>query len=162
MRKVVCATRGGEGSRAAQLAAIALAKEWQASLTFLFVVDPYSLAGVDASLETAVSNELHWMGQTLLQIAQNRARAAGLETNMVIRHGPIAAEINSYLREINADKLILGASRGTTINTFGDDAMEQFAASLEQQTGITVQLVRPEAYPISNPQSSNTPFRSSL
>jgi nucleotide-binding universal stress UspA family protein len=81
---------------------------------------------------------------------------------MVIRHGSVAAEINGYLREINADKLILGASRGTTVNTFGDDAIEQFAASLEQQTGITVQLIHPEAYPVSNPQISNTPFRSSL
>lgn len=144
MRKLVCATRGGEGSRAAQLAAIAQAQAENAALTFLYVVDPHSLAGVDESLETAVSAELRWMGQTLLQIAQNRARAAGLDTEICIRHGRTTDQISHFLQDTHADLLILGTPRGTTANVFGDDAIEQFAAAIRQQAKIPVKLIHPD------------------
>lgn len=144
MRKLVCATRGGEGSRAAQLAAIAQAQAENAALTFLYVVDPHSLAGVDESLETAVSAELRWMGQTLLKIAQNRARAAGLHTEIIIRHGHTADQISQFLQDTDTDLLILGTPRGTTANVFGDDAIEQFASTIQQQTQVSVKLIHPE------------------
>ncbi|MCA9996417.1 MAG: universal stress protein [Anaerolineales bacterium] len=145
MRNLVCATRGGEGSRAAQLAAIAQAKAENAALTFLYVVDPHSLRGVDDSLETAVSAELHWMGQTLLRIAQNRAHAAGLSTEISLRHGRTTDQICQFLQDTHADLLILGTPRGTTANVFGDDAIEQFATAVEQQTNVPVKLIHPDS-----------------
>lgn len=142
---IVCATRGGEGSRAAQLAAIAKAKESAEPLIFLFVVDPKSLNQVDESLETAVSRELSWMGQTLLQIAKRRAQEAGIEAECTLQHGNVQDEIGLFIQAQEASLLILGTSRGATANVFGDDAVEQFARSIETETGVKVEVVHPSA-----------------
>ena len=47
MKCIVCATRGGEGSRAAQMAAIRQARRTGKPLVFLYVTDPYSMGDVD-------------------------------------------------------------------------------------------------------------------
>jgi nucleotide-binding universal stress UspA family protein len=144
MSCIVCATRGGEGSRAAQLEAIRLSKEMGERLVFLYVIDPRSLGEFDDTLLDAVEEELDWMGQTLLGIAQRRAHMAGLEAGMAIRQGDVRAEISRFLEEAEAKRLLLGAPRGATANVFGDDAVEQFALAVEEKTNIPVQIVRPE------------------
>lgn len=144
MGKIVCATRGGEGSRAVQMAAIGIAKEEAKPLTFLFVTDPASLGYMDPKLIPAVQAELNWMGQTLLSIAHQRAHLAGIEAEAVVRVGEIEAEIDRYLQEYDSDLLLLGAPRGTTANVFGDDAIEQFADAVQQSTGVPVKIIRPE------------------
>ena len=126
------------------MAAIEQARELDVPLVFLFIVDPYSLDGMDGSLETAVSRELGWMGQTLLQIAKRRAQEAGLEAECTLQHGKVRDEIGRFLQANQASRLILGAPRGSTANVFGDDAVEKFAAAIEAETGVTVQIVHPE------------------
>ena len=144
MSRIVCATRGGEGSRAVQMVAVRRAKESGQPLTFLFVTDPASLGAVDEMLIPALREELHWMGQTLLSIAHQRALLAGLEAEVVIRVGKVEAEIGRYLHESGANLLLLGAPRGTTANVFGDDAIEKFADSLQKATNVPVEVIRPE------------------
>ena len=144
MSRIVCATRGGEGSRAVQIMAIGKAKAEDKPLTFLFVTDPASLGMVDALLVTAVQEELNWMGKTLLNIAHQRAHLAGIEADVTVRVGEVRQEIANYLQECGADLLLLGAPRGTTANVFGDDAIEQFALAIQDSTGIPVEVVRPE------------------
>ena len=144
MSRIVCATRGGEGSRAVQMMAIRKAKAEHKPLTFLFVTDPASLGMVDALLVPAVQAELNWMGQTLLNIAHQRAHLAGIEADVAVRVGEVRQEIDKYLQESGADLLLLGAPRGTTANVFGDDAIEQFAQSIQKSTGIPVEVIRPE------------------
>jgi nucleotide-binding universal stress UspA family protein len=144
MNRIVCATRGGEGSRAAQIAAIQRAKAESKRLTFLFVTDPASLGHVDDLLLTAVQEELNWMGQTLLSIARRRAHLAGLEAEVVVRVGEVAIEIVDYLKEYEPDLLLLGAPRGTTANVFGDDAIERFSEAVEKETNVPVEIIRPE------------------
>lgn len=145
MGRIVCATRGGEGSRAAQMAAIARAKSDNKPLTFLFVTDAASLGVVDELLVSAVQEELNWMGHTLLSIAHQRAHLAGIEAQVIVRVGQVREEINDYLQSCGADLLLLGAPRGTTANVFGDDAIEQFALSVQDSTGVPVEVVRPES-----------------
>ncbi|MCP4362899.1 MAG: universal stress protein [Chloroflexi bacterium] len=145
MNCIVCATRGGEGSRAVQEAAIERAKVEKRPLLFLYIADPNSLdEGVDGGLKTAVLAELTWMGETLLRMAQRRADAAFLPSEVRIRQGPVRQEINRFLIENNAALLMLGAPRGTTANVFGDDAIEQFAQAIQEQTAVTVEIVRPD------------------
>jgi nucleotide-binding universal stress UspA family protein len=145
MGNIVCATRGGEGSRAAQMAAIEHAKVNDMSLTFLYVVDPNSLENnVDDTLHQALLAELTWMGEVLLRIAQKRADAAYLGTEVRIRRGSVREEIVRFVKEVQADLLVLGAPRGTTANVFGDDAIERLAASITQQTAVPVEIIRPE------------------
>lgn len=145
MSSIVCATRGGEGSRAVQEAAIEQAKAEERPLIFLFVADPKSLGDeVDAGLKTAVLSELTWMGETLLRMAQRRADTALIPSEVKIRQGPVSQEIGRYLAENDVNLLMLGAPRGTTANVFGDDAIEQFAAAIEAETNVPVTVVRPD------------------
>lgn len=143
MSKIVCATRGGEGSRAVQLAAIKRAKASGKPLVFLYVASPDSLLDFAPSMIPAVEEELIWMGKALLHIAKQRANAAALTTTIAIRTGNVREEICRYLIESEADLLLLGAPRGTTANVFGDDAVETFAEELHEQSGVKVEIVRP-------------------
>jgi nucleotide-binding universal stress UspA family protein len=145
MGSIVCATRGGEGSRAVQLAAIELAKQEERPLIFLYIADPNSLdEDTDPALRQALREELNFMGETLLRIAQHRADAAFLPSEVIIREGSVRAEIERYVMENDVSLLMLGAPRGTTANVFGDDAIERLAKLIEEDTHIRVRIVRPE------------------
>ncbi len=145
MGNIVCATRGGEGSRAVQEKAIAYAKEADKELVFLYIADPFSLDDdLEPELQTAVSAELNWMGDTLLRIAQTRADSMYLATDVKIREGNINTEIVHYLQTHETDLLFLGAPRGTTANVFGDDTIEQLAERITKETAVPVEIVRPD------------------
>ena len=144
MSKIVCATRGGEGSRAVQRRAVQLAREKDGSLIFLYVIDFTSLDEFDERLKPAVRTELEWLGRALLGMAHQRASERGLDVEIVIREGDVEQEIDRFLQEIQPELFLLGAPRGTTANVFGDDAIEQFAQSIQQETGVPVEVVRPE------------------
>ena len=145
MGSIVCATRGGEGSLAAQMVAIEQAKATDKPLIFLYVVDPHSLDDdIDVSLKEALLAELNWMGETLLRIAQRRADEAYLSTEVRIRRGNVRDEIARFVNDVKADTLVLGAPRGTTANVFGDDAIERLAGGIRQETAVTVEIIRPD------------------
>jgi nucleotide-binding universal stress UspA family protein len=145
MGSIVCATRGGEGSRAAQMIAIERAKASKKRLLFLYIVDPHSLDDdIDESLKSALLSELNWMGETLLRIAQKRADVAYLGSEVRIREGKVRDEIARFVQETDAELLVLGAPRGTTANVFGDDAIERLANGIQQQSGVKVEIARPD------------------
>ncbi len=145
MKYVVCATRGGAGSRAVRERAIEYAGQRELKLVFLFVIDISTLDDADKKLRPAVRDELAWLGLTLLRIAQQWAQSAGIESEIVIRDGPVRDEICRFVSERSAELLLLGAPRGTTATIFGDDMVEQFAADVEKTTGVAVEIVRPVA-----------------
>lgn len=147
MENIVCATRGGAGSRAVRERAIQYAGQHGAALVFLFVIDITSLGEADEKLRSAVRDELTWLGLALLQIAQQRADVAHVESEIVIREGPVRDEICRFVKERQADMLLLGAPRGTTTSTFGDDMVEQLAADIERTTGVSVEIVHPSQVP---------------
>ena len=145
MKYIVCATRGGAGSRAVHERAIEYASQRELKLVFLFVIDISNLGDADEKLRPAVHDELAWLGLALLRIAQQRAQSAGIESEIVIREGQVRDEICRFIKERSAELLLLGAPRGTTATIFGDDMVEQFAADLEKTTGVPVEIVRPRA-----------------
>jgi nucleotide-binding universal stress UspA family protein len=144
MGYIVCATRGGAGSRAVQSHAISYACEFGKPLVFLFVIDTEAIRNRDDALVAAVRQELFWLGQTLLRVAQERAARLEVESEIAIRVGPVRDEISRFLQEHSGEKLFLGAPRGTTGGVFGDDAIEQFAQSIQESSGVPVEIVRPE------------------
>lgn len=144
MNEIVCATRGGAGSRAVQLAAIQRAKRSGNPLVFLYVVAPGEMDDISSTLQEAISEELIWLGQALLFVAEKRAHDAGLKAETVILVGNVQDEICSYLTEHKAGILLLGAPRGTTAELSGDDAVERFAARITENSGVDVLIVRPE------------------
>ena len=141
---IVCATRGGEGSRAVQKAAIDHAKASGNPLVFLYITDPHSLGEYDESLVPYVREELEWMGETLLRTAQRRADSSELISEVRVRQGNIQEEICRFLKDSQASLLLLGAPRGTTANVFGDDAVERVAQQIMDDTGVKVEVIRPE------------------
>ncbi len=143
MKGVVCAIRGGEGSRVAQAHAIRLAKEANAPLAFLFVADKRLPNEYDGSLEGAIEEELIWFGRVLLNVAKERAARAGIEAAVFVAIGRVKEEILRYLEQVEAGLLVLGAPRDTTI-IFGDDAIERFAAEISEECGVRVEIARPE------------------
>jgi nucleotide-binding universal stress UspA family protein len=145
MSCIVCATRGGEGSRAVQEEAIHLARERNVKLVFLFVVDLGDLHPTDEGLVPYIQAELHWLGQALVYLARKRARLENIQADVIIRQGNVQEEIGRFLQESKAELLLLGAPRGTTAAIFGDDAVELFAKDIQAQTNVPVRVVRPES-----------------
>lgn len=142
---IVCATRGGAGSRAVQERAISYAQESGSKLVFLYIVDTNNVNGIEESLQVALQYELNWLGNALLNIAHKRAEYRRIASKIVIREGKVADEIVSFLEEESADLLLLGAPRGTSASTLGDDQVERFAESIERESGVPVEIVRPES-----------------
>jgi len=153
MNEIVCATRGGEASRAVQMAAIEQAKASGNPLVFLYVVSPDAIKDVEPGLEDVVVEELIWLGKAVLNVAEDRAQGEGLESEKIIRVGIVRDEICGYLTERQASLLLLGAPRSATTSVFGDDPVERFASSIHENTGVDVAVVRPD---IDDPDSYYT------
>ena len=144
MEYIVCAIRGGEGSWAVQQEAIRLARAESKRLIFLNVIDVASFGNWELTLSSAIRAELNWLGKALVNVAQRRAAAQDIMAAAAIREGNVRQEIGRFLQEAAACLLLLGAPRGTTATLFGDDAIEQFAQSVHRETGVPVQIVRPD------------------
>jgi nucleotide-binding universal stress UspA family protein len=142
MEKIVCATRGGEACRRTQEKAIALAKERDAELVFLYVVDPSLVGPVDESLTEAVNDEMTRLGRSLLHVAQGRADEQGQTSEAVIRHGKVQSAIQDYLRQVGASTLVLGCPRtDSPSQAFTSQEIQDFAETLRQDLGIEVVVV---------------------
>lgn len=144
---IVCASRGGEGSRAALRAATDYARDSNALIRFLYVVDATQFNDVEPVLRSALLQELKWAGQTLMELASRRGNQAGVTCEVIILKGKTRDTIITYMLEHKAKALFLGAPRGTTANIFGDDEIEQFGIEIEKQTKTKVAIVRPEDVP---------------
>ena len=59
---IVCATRGGQGSRAAQRRAVEEAKATGRSLVYLYIADTGEILEEDPGLRDALVGELSWLG----------------------------------------------------------------------------------------------------
>jgi nucleotide-binding universal stress UspA family protein len=141
---IVCATRGGEGSRVLQLEAVERAQHSKAILLFIYVVNHRELGDLEAGQIPDVEAELTWLGETLLLLAQNRALEVGVSAEIALLTGSPLTEIANHARTRAADLIMLGAPRGTTANVFGDDEIERAAKWLSEETQIQVEIVRPE------------------
>lgn len=147
MHSIICATRGGDSSRAVEFAAINLAKTTGKPLVFLYVIDTTSYGDLEEMMLSALRDELFWMGSTLLRIAERRAKAANLKAEIVIREGPVREEISNFAASTQADLLLLGAPRHNSMTIFAENEIEKFAHSIHQSTGIPVEIVRPDDLP---------------
>jgi hypothetical protein len=137
MGRIVCATRGGEGSQPVQDGAIALAQERGDDLVFLFVVDASFLNQMAAPLVVDVEARMEQMGRFQLVRAQERAAAQGVEAHAVVRRGRLRPELVAAARELDATTILLGRPLGRTA-IFEEDTLQAFAAGLEAETGLEV------------------------
>ncbi|MEE8391897.1 MAG: universal stress protein [Anaerolineae bacterium] len=142
MRPIVCATRGGEVSRRTRERAVALAKERGTELIFLCVVDPSFAGPVDESLAATLADELQRLGQSLLSIAQARARKQGVVTRTAVLRGAVWQNVKEYVRRVDADALVIGAPMtGSTPRAFGSGDVHRLAETIHEATGVEVVVV---------------------
>ncbi|HIE37956.1 MAG TPA: universal stress protein [Anaerolineales bacterium] len=141
MGKILCPTRGGAASYRTQDAAIGLAKEQGKPLIFLFVVDTHFLDRTERAVRPDVMvEEMARMGKFLLMMAQERAVAAGVQTEVRIRRGELREELVGAVREEGADLVILGRPTGEE-SAFRPADLEALVATIEEETGAEARIV---------------------
>ena len=137
MGKILCATRGGEDSQPTQQAAIALAKERNDELVFLYVADASFLDDIAAAVVVDVESELEGMGRFQLLLAQEQAAEQGIKATIAIRHGHLREELIRAVHDLQATLVILGRpQQGTAV--LDTMALQDLSGEIETETGAEV------------------------
>ena len=98
MGLILCATRGGEASYSSQQAAIALAKERNDEIVFLYIINLSFLDKTSAPIVVNIENELEQMGRFFLLMAKERAAEQGVKVRTIIRRAwPICTNCGNLL-----------------------------------------------------------------
>ena len=140
MSHILCATRGGEPSFRTQTAAIQLAKEHNAELTFIYIVNLRFLDKTAAPIVVNIENELSQMGSFFLLVAKERAREQGVNANVLLRKGSVRQEIVKAVAEIGATIVCLGEpAEGPS--SFKLSSLKAFADQITTDTGAEVNIV---------------------
>ena len=111
---ILCLTRGGEASYSNQDGAIAIAKDLNEELLFLYIS---SVQYLDLTAEPKVvdiESELNEMGEFLLVMAQERAQKAGVKADILVRRGNFREVLKDVVQEYPIETVILGSSTGDT------------------------------------------------
>lgn len=141
MKKILCATRGGEASWRTQDKVIAMAKEEGATVLFLYVVDVEFLKLTARGVRPdVVQAEMEHMGEFLLAMACERAAAQGVQAEMCLRHGPLLAALESAARDEGADAVAFGRPAGPQ-SAFSVADLERMAAQIEEDVGIETYIL---------------------
>jgi hypothetical protein len=141
MKKILCATRGGEASLRTQDAVIAMAKETGATVLFLYVVDVEFLKLTARGVRYDVVNaEMEHMGEFLLAMACERAAAQGVKAESCLQHGPLIEALESAVYTEGADAIAFGRPVGPD-SSFSLSDLEEMTAKLEADTGVKTYIL---------------------
>jgi nucleotide-binding universal stress UspA family protein len=141
MKKILCATRGGEASQRTQDAVIAMAREERATILFLYVVDVEFLKVTARGVRLdVVTTEMEHMGEFLLAMACERASAQGVEAETCLRHGPLVEALESAAREEGVDAVAFGRPAGVD-SSFSLVDLQNLAAKIEEDTGVKAYIL---------------------
>ncbi|MGD9317888.1 MAG: universal stress protein [Anaerolineae bacterium] len=141
MKKILCATRGGEASLRTQDAVIAMAKETGATVLFLYVVDVEFLKVTARGVRhDVVVTEMEHMGEFLLAMACERAAAQGVEAESCLQHGPLLQALESAACAEGVDAIAFGRPIGPD-SSFSLSELEELTAKLEQDTGVKTYIL---------------------
>lgn len=141
MVKILSPTRGGEPSYLNQDRAITIAKERKAKLIFLYVSDVQFDDQVAAPILEDVAAELEEIGEFLLSMAQGRAAEAGLEVEAIVKSGHFREVLETAIKELGVDTLILGSSEEDSSLTT-TDYLRELSTELANAFSIEVILLR--------------------
>lgn len=141
-QRIVCAARGGKESQPAVNRAIQLAKERDADLTFLFIVDAEFLCHAIIGPPSVVHRQLRDMGEFIMATLKVKAEELGVTADYDVREGEVREQIRQYLEENDVDVLVMGRPvEETDAAVFDTGTVSNFAAALEHDTGVEVVLV---------------------
>ena len=142
MKTILYPTRGGQTSYLNQDAVIALAKEKNAKLIFLYVSNVQFLEKLRYVSHTkVVEEELEEMGEFLLAMACERAEKAGWKAEAVCRQGEFLEAVNEVIREHQVDTLIIGAP-GSTHAVTTTDFLQNLIQEIKGTNQIEVLVIQ--------------------
>lgn len=111
---ILCPTRGGEASFPNQDRAIAIAKEREAELIFLYITDVRFL-GLSAGYKVVdVEHAIDEMGEFILAMAQERAEKEGVHAISALRRGTFNEALKDVIQEHEVETVVIGKSAGGT------------------------------------------------
>jgi nucleotide-binding universal stress UspA family protein len=141
MSGIICAIRGGPASRPTIDKAIALAKETQQTIYFLFVVNLDFLRFTSSSRTKSIAENMHEMGEFILLTAQNQVTDRGVSAEGLVRHGNVGEEIITLSGELEAEYVVLGRPRGELeSNVFSLEHFQEFVQHIESASEAKVVL----------------------
>ena len=141
MPGVICPIRGGPSSQPTIKRSIALAKEKNLELHFLYVVNLDFLTYTESSRVRVISEEMHEMGEFILLTAQEAAKAEGVSAEADVRQGNVGEEIVKLAQDLGADFIVMGRPLDEQEDdVFSHDRLESFIARLERECGAKVIL----------------------
>lgn len=145
MSGIVCAIRGGPGSKATIQASIDLAKQINQPLHFLYVVNLEFLQRTESSRVRLISDELQNMGDFILLSAQAKAEAQGIHAQGTVRQGHVADEIVGLAVELGASHIVLGRPAGDEEgDVFTEDRLQSFRDRIQTESGAQVVIAQSE------------------
>jgi len=112
--RILCLTRGGEASYPNQDGAIAIAKDLDEELLFLYISSVQFLDHTAMPKVVDIESELDEMGEFLLVMAQERARKAGIKADILVRRGNFREVLKDVVKEYPIQTVIVGSSSGDT------------------------------------------------
>jgi nucleotide-binding universal stress UspA family protein len=142
MKTILYPTRGGQTSYSNQDAVIALAKEWNANLIFLYVSNVNFLEKLGYIRHTkVVQDELDDMGEFLLAMALERTEKAGWKAEMVVRQGSFIEAVHSVISEHQVDTFVIGAP-GSAHAVTTTDFLKSLIQEIREADQIEVLVVQ--------------------
>jgi hypothetical protein len=112
--KILCLTRGGEGSYPNQDGAVAIAKERGQEMMFLYISNIEFLDHTALPKVIDIETELDELGEFMLMMAQERAYNAGVTAHILVRRGFFSEVLSEVIEEFNIETVILGSSPDET------------------------------------------------
>lgn len=139
--RILCPTRGGKASYANQDQAIALARERDAELLFLYVSNVKFLGLTSLPFIVDIETELDEMGEFILLMAQERAEKAGVHAEITVERGVFHEVIKSVIQEKQINTVVLGSSQeGTGVTT--EDYVQKLGETISQDMQVEFIVLR--------------------
>ena len=141
MPTILRPTRGGEASVPNRDRAIAIAKERDADLLFLYVSNVRFLNRVASAVLVDVEAELDELGEFLLAMAQEHAENAGVRAKTITRRGAFRPALEGVIKEhAEITTVVLGKATGGT-GVLPSGYLEDLVQDLLSEQGVEVILV---------------------
>lgn len=132
---ILCPTRGGKESYPNQDRAIAIAKERDAEVIFLYVTNVEFLGLTAAPKLIDIEHEMDEMGEFMLTMARERAEKADVNSNIIVKRGQFRHVLAEVIGEYQVETVVLGSSAGGT-GVVTTEYIQDLVAEIGGKTGV--------------------------
>jgi nucleotide-binding universal stress UspA family protein len=142
---IVCGVTGSAHAQKAALEAAVLAKQHQAKLTYVYVVDAGFLKeSYGGHLSSDMAEEgLDKLGKHILEYAEALAQSVGITPRKIVRKGKVLDVLKQVVVEEKADLLVLGHEKRSFFEkALFKGSVEDHVGELKQQTGAEVTVIQ--------------------